>query len=100
MDLKDVVEKVKYDAEEAYSAFHAGHQVVAKRFLNEITVLIKKYFDEMGMPESDVTESATSEKPAATSQETPAAPGGPAAQAGAVLPAADAQKKALDQAGP
>lgn len=85
MDLKDVVEKVKYAADEAHSAFHAGHQVVAKRYLNEASETIRKYFDEFGMPAGDVTETAASEQPA---QDQPGPEGGaPESPAEPALPA-------------
>lgn len=100
MDLKDVIATVREKAIEAHNAFHAGHHDVAEQYLAGIRAQIVEYERAPEQRTEDVTESATSEKPAEASPATPAAPGGPAAQAGAVLPADAAQQKALDQAGP
>ena len=100
MDLREVIAKVKTAAEGAHSSFHAGRRKDAEKYLFEITNVIVKCYSVPAMPAGDVTESATNEKQTGPQKETPAAPGGPAAQAGAVLPAAAAQQKALDQAGP
>ena len=72
MDLKDVIAKVKVGQEEAELAFHAGHHEVSENFLMQAMVLLCKYFDEKTKPAGDVTESATSEKPADEQTETPA----------------------------
>lgn len=100
MDLKDTVTQVELDATEALSAYNAGHHEKAEEYLCSIENTVGQHIRENIKKANDVTESATSETLAETSKETPAQPPGPAAQAGAVLPAADAQKKALDQAGP
>ena len=83
MDLKDVLAKVKVGQEEAELAFHAGHHEVSENFLMQAMVLLCKYFDEKTKQEGDVTESATSEKPADETKEKPA-PASPAAAAGAL----------------
>lgn len=90
MDLKEAIEKAKNIAESAHSSFHAGRLDDAENYLMEEMQTIARYFDATTKPAGDVTESATSEKPAAPSMEKPAeVPGAPAqtAEAGPVLPA-------------
>ncbi len=90
MDLNEVIEKVEHAAQEAGKAFRAGHNDVAEKYLMDQMLETGKYFDENLRPESDVTDSATSEKPAevpeAKPAEVPGAPAKPAAE-GPVLPA-------------
>jgi len=100
MELKEVIAKAKNIAESAHSSFHAGRLDDAENYLMVEMQTIARYFDAKTKPAGDVTESATSETETEQPAETPAKAAGPAAQAGAVLPAAAAQKKALDQAGP
>ena len=71
MDLKDVIEKVNEQAMEAHNAFHAGQHDVAEVHLGRIWWLIEDELPKTGRPQSDVTESITSEKPAALPEEKP-----------------------------
>jgi len=92
MDLKDVIEKVENEAQEAGLAFRAGHHIVAKRYLNEASDTIRKYFDEFGLPAGDVTESTNhaiqdeaqtqTQEPAQGGSGQPEAPGAAAAALG------------------
>lgn len=100
MDLKDVIAKVNKQAMEAHNAFHAGHHDVAELHLGRIWWLIEDGLPGHGTKKSDVTESATSEKMDAELKELPHPAVGPEAQPAAGDPAAAAQQKALDQAGP
>jgi len=100
MDLKDVVAIAAHTATEAGLAFHAGHHDESEKLLMELMVGLGKYFDEKTTPAGDVTESATSEEPADELKEWPGEVPGAVLPATQFAPAADAQKKALDQAGP
>jgi len=100
MDLKEVIESVNEKAMEANNAFHAGHQIVAQRYLQESCELIGKFFDEKGMSATDVTESATSEKPAEDQKDTPAKVPGAAIPATQFDPAAAAQQIGTGSAEP
>ena len=94
MDLIELVEKVHSAATEATLAFRAGHHIVAKRYLNEASEMTRKYFDEFGMPASDVTESTNhavqdeaqtqTQEPAPGGSNQPEAPGAAAAALGSV----------------
>ncbi|MBA7609971.1 hypothetical protein ES703_17174 [subsurface metagenome] len=98
MDLKDVVKNTKDKAEEAHSAFHAGHHDVAEQYLAGIRAQIVEYERAPEQRTEDVTKSATSEKPDEVSKETPAkALGAPAqpvstAAAAAALGSVNAQE--------
>ena len=73
MDLKDIIRDVYSNAAEAHAAFHAGHHEVAEKYLDKIGNDIEQYVSEKPLPAGDVTESATSESPAETAMEKPAA---------------------------
>ena len=92
MDLKDVIEDVRVKAIEAHNAFHAGHGDVAENYLGEISVAIDAYFIKPTTPAGDVTESATSEKPAETQTEKPAEVPGAQVRPAAVVPEKLAQQ--------
>lgn len=100
MDLHDVLGTVELAYGEAKRAFHAGHHDDSEKLLMEVMLALGKYFDERTTPAGDVTESATSEKPAEEKTETPAEAPGAVLPASQFDPAASAQQKALDQAGP
>ncbi len=100
MDLKDVIVTVRERAMEATNAFHAGHHDVAEQYLLEQLLEIQKYFNEKPTPAGDVTESTSSSPDAGPPEEKPAAVPGASAQPAVGDPAAAAQQKALDQAGP
>lgn len=122
MDLKDVVGKIKEQADEAYNAFHAGHYENAEVRLGRVWFLIEEFGLRPDIQAGKVTESTDSEKPSeilaeqqATTSEKPAQPGAvgkvsgcqqfaedPGAQARpAVTPgAAAAQQMAKDQTEP
>jgi len=90
MDLREVIEKVKIAAESAHSSFHAGRRDDAERYLYKVGNLVVGCLPVPATPAGDVTESATSEKPAEEHAEKPAeVPGAPAqpAEVGPVLPA-------------
>lgn len=90
MDLKDVVQNVRDKADEAHSAFHAGHLDNAEHYLAGIRAEIVEYEKCSSLPGEDVAESATSEKLTETLPETPGeVPGAPVQQVpeGPVLPA-------------
>ncbi len=94
MVLKDVIRNVREKADAAHSAFHAGHHDKAKQYLAGIRAEIVQFEAENPSPAGeskeratgsgpkmfgrdisdpdDVTESATSEKPAETQTEKPA----------------------------
>lgn len=90
MDLKEAVEKVKNIAESAHSSFHAGRMDDAENYLMVEMQTIARYFDAKTTPEGDVTESATSEKPAETLEETQAKVSGPGVHPAVIDPAAAA----------
>ncbi len=92
MDFKDVVKDVLYKAEDAHSAFHAGHHDVAKGYLDRIGAEIAEFLYPPATPAGDVTESATSEKAGETLPETPAQVPGAPAQPAAVDPAAETKE--------
>ena len=98
MDLKDVVKNTKDKAEEAHSAFHAGHHDVAEQYLAGIRAQIVEYERAPEQRTEDVTKSATSEKPDEVSKETPAKALGAPAQPAASPAAAAAQQIGQGQA--
>jgi len=100
MDLKDVVQDVKYRAEEAHSAFHAGHPENAEKELYAIEKLVVEYLRMPATPAGDVTESPTSEKPNEVQTETPAEVPGAPVQPGAVNPADAARSVGTGSAEP
>jgi len=69
MDLREVIAKAKNIAESAHSSFHAGRLDDAENYLMVEMQTIARYFDAKTTPAGDVTETATSEKPAAPSME-------------------------------
>lgn len=89
MDLKDVVQNVKEKANEAHSAFHAGHQDNARKYLAGIRAEIVQFEQENPAPAGEVTESTTSEKPAESPMGrlagVPGAPATPAQTPGAKI---------------
>ncbi len=78
MDLREVIEKVKYSAESAHSSFHAGRREDAENHLFAVEKLVVEYLRMPASPAGDVTESAISEKPdevpLASAPEVPGAP--------------------------
>lgn len=72
MDLKTVIETVCTLAGEAHNAYHAGHHDVAHGHLGEVRMIIEALGEMPAQPASDVTESATIEKPAQAQGEKPA----------------------------
>lgn len=98
MDLKDVIESVSSDASEANSAFHAGHNDTAEEHLCSIENTIGQYLRENQTPAGDVTESTTSEKPAAPSMERLAGVPGATVQPAASPAVAAAQQIGKGQA--
>lgn len=100
MDLKEMVQSVRDKADEAHSAFHAGHHDNARNYLGQIRTEIQLFLGDLEPFAGNVTESTSHESQEAHQSETPAQ------AAAAVLPAtqfvdpAEAHKKALDEAGP
>ncbi len=86
MDLREVIAKVKNIAESAHSSFHAGRLDDAENYLMVEMQTIARYFDGKTTPAGDVTESATSEKPAETLEETQAKVSGPGVHPAVVDP--------------
>lgn len=79
MDLTELVRNAHERANEALKAFNAGHQDRAEKQLMAQMLETGKYFDQKTTPAGDVTETATSEKPAEIPEEKPAeVPGAPA----------------------
>jgi len=72
MDLREVIEKVKIAADSAHSSFHAGRRDDAERYLYKVGNLVVGCLPMPATPAGDVTESATSEKPAEEHAEKPA----------------------------
>lgn len=81
MDLREAIERVKIEAESAYSSFHAGRRDDAEKYLGIVHADIHEWFGVAATPAGDVNETATSEKPAEEAAEKPAE------VPGAVLPA-------------
>lgn len=92
MDLKEAVEKAKNIAESAHSSFHAGRLDDAENYLMVEMQTIARFFDAKKTPASNVPESATSEKPAETLEETQAKVSGPGVHPAVIDPAAAALK--------
>jgi len=92
MDLKEVVETVAEQADEAKRAFHAGHHDNAEAHLGELRLVIEAYWMETRKPGEVLGESATSEKPAETIEETQAQVSGPGVHPAVIDPAAAAQQ--------
>ncbi len=94
MDLKEIIAKVKNIAESAHSSYHAGRDGNAEEYLGKIRREITAYFEGPAKPAGDVTESATSEKPADEKKETPAEVPGAQVRPAGVLPEKLAQQAA------
>lgn len=90
MDLKEVIEVITEHVKEAHNAFHAGHPDFSRVRIEDVKIAVEDYFRANPKPESDVTESATTEKPDEKLQEKPAEVPGSPAQPAAVDPAAAA----------
>jgi len=82
MDLKDVIQTVVEQADEAQKAFNAGHHDNAEEHLHSIEGLVVEYLRMPATPAGDVTGSATMQKAFEDSPEPPAqVPGFAAADA-------------------
>ncbi len=92
MDLKDVVANSQVTSAEALSAFNAGHHDKAEGILMAQMIETGEYFGERTTPAGDVTESATSEKPAETLEETQAKVSGPGVHPAVIDPDAPASE--------
>ena len=92
MDLKEIVAKNKNIAESAHSSFHAGRLDDAENYLMVEMQTIARYFNGKTTSAGDVNESATSEKPAETLEETQEKVSGPGVHPAVVDPAPAAGK--------
>jgi len=73
MDLKDVIQTVVEQADEAQKAFNAGHHDNAEKHLHTIEGLVVEYLRMPATPAGDVTGSTNHENPEADQSEQPAA---------------------------
>jgi len=92
MDLKDVVQSVRDQADEAHRAFHAGHPENSNLIFKNIMEEIRAYFVSMSPKEVAALEETTSEKSEATLSKTQAPVPGHAAKPAGVVPFADPSK--------
>jgi len=98
MDLREVVERVLNTAKSAYSSFHAGRPADAEKYLYVLEKLVVDYSSMQATTAGDVTETATSEKPAESLEETQAKVSGPGVHPAVIDPAAAAQQIGKRQA--
>lgn len=100
MDLKDVVNSVREEADEAHKAFHAGHPEKTLKRFKVIMESIRAYFNQMSPAEVAELSEATSEPASEKIEDVQAEVSAPGVQPAVIDPDAAAQRKAIDQAGP
>lgn len=100
MDLKDVVQSIKDKADEANTAFHAGHPEKSNLYFKNIMEEIRSYFAAMSPTEVAALEAFTSEKPTDSLMETQEKVSAPGVHPAVIDPKPGAQQAAFDKAGP